>query len=304
MVATRRNGGSTPNRSLSNPQINSVDQKTMDRPAQNSANALTAIMPTSLESILLSIYPILLILGSVFALLDPAARAAPYNPTTQSHNPSQALAYFALKSNVLNVYFVKIAWLWVTLAYVLFLFLHPANGPVPKGLPVLTPKRLRGMARYAMVTTWWLLVTQWCFGPALIDRGFRVTGGACELAAKYEGQGGKRELVTSQACKQVGGVWKGGHDISGHVFILVLGSAFLAMELLPVLVKRSGLRDERTVVRKSGELAGPEGEVSEEEGTEGKAGTLAPFVVIGLSWWMLLMTAAYFHTWFEKVRSY
>lgn len=274
----------------------------MDPSAQTSGNALTALMPTSLETVLLAIYPVLLILGSLFAILDPTARAAPYNPTTQSHFPSQAPAYFALKSNILNVYFVKIAWAWVTLAYAAFLFLHPSNGPVPKGLPVLTPKRLRGLARYAMVTLWWTLVTQWCFGPPLIDRGFRITGGACELAAKYEGQGGKREFFTSQACKQVGGVWKGGHDISGHVFILVLGSAFLALELLPVLAERRGLKDERKVVRKSGELAGPEVEVNEEERAEGKFGTIVPFVVIGLSWWMLLMTAAYFHTWFEKVR--
>jgi len=26
--------------------------------------------------------------------------------------------------------------------------------------------------------------------------------------------------------------------------------------------------------------------------------------VIVLSWWMILMTAIYFHTWFEKVRSF
>ena len=282
----------------------------MDGPAQysnsssssSSSSTLTALMPTSLETILLAVYPILLILGSLFALLDPTARAAPYNPTTQSHPPSQAPAYFALKSNILNVYFVKITWFWVTLAYILFLFFHSSNGPVPRGLPVLTPKRLKGMARYTIVTVWWILVTQWCFGPALIDRGFRVTGGACELAAKYEGQGGKREFVTSQACKQIGGVWKGGHDISGHVFILVLGSAFLALELLPILAKRSGLREERKMVRKTGDVAMLEGEVSDLEGTEGKVGMIMPSIVIGLSWWMLLMTAAYFHTWFEKVR--
>ena len=304
MVTTRRNGGSTPNRSLSNPQIHSSNPKTMSGSSQNRSSAFTAIVPTSLEAILLAIYPILLVLGSLFSLLDPSARAAPYNPTTQSHPPSQAPAYFALKSNVLNVYFVKIAWVWVTLAYVLFVFLHPMNGPVPRGLPILTPKRLRGMVRYGIVTLWWTVVTQWCFGPALIDRGFRVTGGACEMAAKYEGTGGGKEFVSSQACKQVGGVWKGGHDISGHVFILVLGSAFLALELLPVLARKSGLKEERRVVRKTGEVAGPEGEVSEEENAGGKLGTIAPGAVVGLSWWMLLMTAAYFHTWFEKVCVY
>lgn len=37
-------------------------------------------------------------------------------------------------------------------------------------------------------------VTQWFFGPAIIDRGFQLTGGACELASQYEGTGGGRNL--------------------------------------------------------------------------------------------------------------
>ena len=52
------------------------------------------------------------------------------------------------------------------------------------------------------------------------------------------------EFVTGQACKAVGGTWRGGHDISGHVFILVLGSAFLGLELLPVVGRG---REERRV---------------------------------------------------------
>ena len=144
-------------------------------------------------------------------------------------------------------------------------------------------------------------MTQWCFGPALIDRGFRVTGGACELAAQYQGEGGAKEFVTGQACKQVGGVWKGGHDISGHVFILVLGSAFLGLELLPVLAGKRGLREERRVVRRAGDVGAVDGESGEAVDGEGRAGMSVPLVVVGLSFWMLLMTAAYFHTWFEKV---
>lgn len=146
-------------------------------------------------------------------------------------------------------------------------------------------------------------MTQWFLGPALIDRGFRLTGGACELASVYDGTGGTREFVTGQACKAVGGEWKGGHDISGHVFILVLGSAFLGLEVLPALVGARGLREERRVRRADGGVVRAEREIAGEETQEldGKGGVSAPLAVAGLSWWMLLMTAAYFHTWFEKV---
>ena len=146
-------------------------------------------------------------------------------------------------------------------------------------------------------------MTQWFFGPALIDRGFRLTGGACELASTYEGTGGAKEFVTGQACKAVGGVWKGGHDISGHVFILVLGSAFLGLEILPAFVGARGLREERKIRRADGTVVTAEKETTGEQGQaiDEKGGVSAPLVVAGLSWWMLLMTAAYFHTWFEKV---
>lgn len=301
MVTTRRNGGSTAIPPSSDVEINNIIGNGIKKAPQSSSNALMAILPTSLEAIALSIPAVLLELGSLFSIFDPAARAAPYNPTTQSHPPDRAPAYFALKSNFLNKYFVKVAWAWVTAAYVLFLFFHRLNGPVEKGLPVLTPKRLRGLVRYSLVTAWWFLVTQWCFGPALIDRGFRITGGACELAANYEGTGGEREFVTSQACKKFGGVWRGGHDISGHVFILVLASSSLMMELLPAIARRNGLREERQIITKAGEIADLHEESDEEDDSGGRLGMIAPSVVVGLSWFMLLVTAAYFHTWFEKV---
>lgn len=268
-------------------------------PPAKSNTTLQTLLPTTLETALLTLYPTLLLLGSLFSTLDPTARNAPYNPVTQSHPPSAAPSYFAKKKNLLNVFFVKIAWFWISLAYAVFLFLHHSTGPSPSSGDagfVLTPKRLRGVLRWVVVTTWWMVVTQWFFGPALVDRGFRVTGGACQLASEYDGTGGKREFFTGQACKAVGGEWRGGHDISGHVFILVLGSAFLVMEVLPALVAG---RDERRIRKEDGSVGRAEKERGEEN-VESKGLVWAPVVVAGLSWWMLLMTAAYFHTWFEK----
>lgn len=110
----------------------------------------------------------------------------------------------------------------------------------------------------------------------------------------------KREFFTAAACKLAGGKWKGGHDISGHVFLLVLGSAFLWMEILPVVAGR----ETRMVKRKEGDVITADREAEgerEREDKDARRGLSVPLVVAGLSWWMLLMTAAYFHTWFEKV---
>ncbi|KAE8451310.1 hypothetical protein EG329_004475 [Mollisiaceae sp. DMI_Dod_QoI] len=264
-------------------------------------------LPTSLETILLSMYPITLIVGSLFGLLDPTARAAPYNATTQSHFADTAPSYFATKSNVFNIFFVKQGWAWVTVSYLFFLFTHPATGPTNS--VALTPKRWRGILRYTIVTIWWIFVTQWFFGPAIIDRGFTLTGGQCELVEQAEAgnisMGDTRQFVTGVACKAVGGKWKGGHDISGHVFLLVLGSMFLFEEVLHVAMKSATTKEERTILMNDGAVksAEVEAEVETSSVAEGRW-TLGTKIVLGvgaLSIYMLLMTAAYFHTWFEKV---
>ena len=291
-TAQRRNGAQTPKAAESS-TASASDPRTTRSP----------LLPTPLEALLLAIYPSTLLLGSVFSLLEPHARAAPYSAESQSHPSHLAPSYFALKRNVFNVYFVKIGWFWTSLAFTMFLFLHPSTGP--KGGMILNRKRLQGLLRWALMTVWWAALTQWFFGPPLIDRGFSYTGGQCELLRTEKGRNGMsdgREYFTAAACKLAGGKWKGGHDISGHVFLLVLGSAFLWMEILPVIAGR----EMRTVKRKEGVVITADREAEgekEREDKEARQGLSVPLVVAGLSWWMLLMTAAYFHTWFEKVCS-
>lgn len=270
------------------------------------ATRKSPFLPTSLETILLTIYPTTLVVGSLFSLLDPAARAAPYNTTSQSHVASSAPSYFAKKSNIFNQLFVKQGWAWVTASFFFFLFTHPSTGP--SGSLVVTPRRIRGTLRWMLVTIWWIFITQWFFGPAIIDRGFLLTGGACELVA--DANAGKADLdpaklvVTSWACKASGGKWKGGHDISGHVFLLVLGSMFLFEEVIHVVLRSARATEERTIYMHDGAVKSAEVEM--QPGSDSAADglwNLGIKVVLGvalLSWWMLLMTAAYFHTWFEK----
>lgn len=306
MSTTRRPNGTTNNKS-SMPFSSTTPTPSSPRRKPPSSHLATLLSPP--ELLLLVTYPALLLLGSLFSLLDPSARNAPYSVTSQSHPPEFAPNYFALKRNIFNQWFVKVGWFWFTVAWAIWVGVGVGMVKKVKGSGgeriveiddddvkgdsnageglVLTPQRLRSVVRWAAVTLWWMLVTQWCFGPALIDRGFRLTGGACELirddVARAE-MGDVKEFVTAATCKIAGGQWKGGHDISGHVFILVLGSAAVGMEVLGALVKSK---------------------TDSEDGGEslGKWGWGVVLGVVGMSWWMLLMTAAYFHTWFEKVRS-
>jgi len=155
----------------------------------------------------------------------------------------------------------------------------------------------------------WALTTQWFFGPPLIDRSFVWSGGACQRIS--EEKAGLRdmhpveEVWTHAQCKMAGGTWSGGIDISGHVFLLILGSATLWLEVLPIVLRSQGLREARRVRMADGSVvnANVENE-AEREKQESQVTSLGIKVIVGvvaLSWWMLFMTAAFFHTWSEKL---
>lgn len=277
----------------------SVPKSTANMKPFTASARRSPFLPTRLEALLISIYPTTLLVGSILSTISPASRAAPYSGDLQSHPPEFAPSYFALKKNVFNVYFVKVGWFWTTLAFAMFVLMHPGFG---RGV---SARRVRAVLRYVLITTYWVFVTQWFFGPPLIDRGFKLTGGACELARDPEARAemsDTKEFITAATCKAVGGSWKGGHDISGHVFLLILGSSLLWFELLPALTRTEGLRDGRLITLPDGKVASVAVE-KEDQKTEGEATTRGVKFALGvaaLMWWMLLMTAAYFHTWFEK----
>ena len=210
------------------------------------------------EWLVAAIYPATLVLASTFYLLSPSAAA---------HD-----SYFSRKGNVVNVVFAKHGWFWTSLAFAA----HVAWPRPPAAVAVA-----QAGLRWALATAWWVLVAQWCWGPSLIDRAFLATGGMCHppqveaaaaaMAAAWGGGG--LALASSAACKLQGGQWRGGHDLSGHVFLLTHASLFLWSELLPLL--RAG--------RWRGLSSG------------------AMLAVLALWWWMLFMTGLYFHTWIEKV---
>ncbi|KAK3341036.1 inositol phospholipid synthesis and fat-storage-inducing TM-domain-containing protein [Neurospora tetraspora] len=319
--------------------------------------------PTPTELVALALYPTLLLFGTLFSFLNPSVRSSPYDFISQSHvqDSGAVPSYFARKDNLFNVLFVKRAWFWITVSFFGFLLTHPGYNGVRGGSGSGSGmgSKVRATVRWALVTLWWVFVTQWFFGPAIVDRGFRVTGGKCQEAqgrvnaqvkadsmpGPVGGQGGEggnvvdvagfKEFVTAAACKAAGGKWQGGHDISGHVFLLVLGSAFLVQEVGWVVAKhywRRNVRDERTVVMHDGAVKSAGTDLPRETttGEEKRWDDYSPEMdearearevvvaggglwdalghggkmvlgVVGLSAWMLLMTAIYFHTWFEKL---
>ena len=310
----------------------------MPPPSTITSTSPSSFIPTPLELVLLAVYPSTLLCGSLFSLFSPATRQSPYSYDLQSHLPDFAPSYFARKNNIFNVYFVKIGWFWITAAFVAFqLATVVAKASAPsaakderpaaqqekdrlqgagqsnekQGMERFLQGKAQAVVRWVLVTTWWVFVTQWFFGPAIIDRGYRFTGGRCDGVTLQRGDSNINtfeNLETQLECKLAGGRWTGGHDISGHVFLLVLGSSFLLMEALPGILR--GRWASSTPVGQSSEnekVAG-ENSKSQEDALSVKRGGYWELVgndlvgaVVLLSWWMLLMTAAFFHTWFEKV---
>ena len=142
-----------------------------------------------------------------------------------------------------------------------------------------------------------------------MDRVFIASGGFCEEKLNEDGSwgiGGKgsmADVLAGASCKMSGGIWQGGHDLSGHVFLLVLGSSMLWQEMLPLLMALIAAGEKRTVLGKRGRERVRDAATLEQETIELGGTVKFGFLVLALSWFMLFNTAAYFHTWPEKVRS-
>ncbi|KAI9672731.1 MAG: hypothetical protein M1831_000166 [Alyxoria varia] len=414
-MPTRKRGDGATNAIMTTEDISESTNHLMDdsNMTLKSSSFFSPFLPTTHELILLSLYPLILLIGSLYANLSPTLRNAPYSHTLQSYQPASAApSYFATKRNVLNVYFVKVGWLWCSVALAVFTLLAARGraaidiGIAPLVLPAehdgeqkrgrnkkqdgdsdeddartkhpigsvrlhdMSPNRrsfesdLRLRRRYQVAIRWilcttaWYITTQAFIGASLVDRLYTITGGACAQhltpAAEtswWKFKKGKegpalpqyiKGVASNVACKRAGGVWAGGLDMSGHVFLLMLGSGMLAFEMLPVVMPWwRGLTSDRVVRSSSSSQEQQDSQSQQLADTtttttrlsntretppsssllhttsataysrsmdpDSPSVTLKPYgvavamVVVILSWWMLLMTAAFFHTWVEKV---
>ncbi|RIA84934.1 inositol phospholipid synthesis and fat-storage-inducing TM-domain-containing protein [Glomus cerebriforme] len=167
------------------------------------------------------------------------------------------------KSNILNLFFVKRGWFWTSFIFIIYSIrvIH-ANNP---------HQIAKSVMRWILATCYWYIVTQRFYnGPSIIDRIFLYTGGKCSQSQIFE----------AYVCKKNGGLWTGGHDLSGHCFLLIHASLILWEEMRAISYRPG-----------SWEIA------REKE----KLLTLIFFFVLLLWWLMLAMTAIYFHSFQEKL---
>lgn len=136
-----------------------------------------------------------------------------------------------------------------------------------------------------------------------MDKVFVYTGGKCAnvLSAAVAGMEAfftatsspavyESNKITSYMCRRLKGTWQGGHDPSGHVFLLTHLSLYLFHEILPywdwsrAQAAVTNFRSHNGLVREL-VLTLPH---------------LVVALLIGLWWFMLLMTNIYFHSVGEK----
>ncbi|ABN68198.2 predicted protein [Scheffersomyces stipitis CBS 6054] len=224
--------------------------------------------------------------------------------------------YYTNKKNVLNQVFVKNGWFWTTANIVLFygIVLYKEKSSairinIAKGAVI----------RYVLATVWWIFFTQWFFGLPIMDKVFVYTGGSCviekethpgqsrflhlfEAAGEEVGNKLSSTSITSYHCRRIKGSWEGGHDPSGHVFLLIHSSLYLFLEVSPYWVSYSHFKASLSKLRK--EVVKPVS-LGEKFSSFIKYSVANPPIVVAklitLWWFMLLMTNIYFHSLGEKL---
>ncbi|KAE8259827.1 hypothetical protein A4X13_0g757 [Tilletia indica] len=282
---------------------------------------------------------------------------------------SQPGTLFADRRNLLNALFVKRIWGWTTLAFVAQAvvlrrpwskLLLRASGSEERSLK---DPLARSVLRFVGATTAWIFFTSWFLGPSLVDRTFMYTGGHCRLEIGANGIRVPSELcrtrtaisyqthpqlfqvddfktanIDPSSLKDLFPRLRGGYDMSGHTFLLVLALLFMMEEIvpfvpylflrLPASIRPSKALIESLIPRSqwaSLDPFHPSGTSARDGNGNGGAGSRstttgegilttigrphiqaqltagALLMHMGLSLWMLLMTQLYFHTLAEKV---
>ncbi|KAI8070705.1 Fat storage-inducing transmembrane protein [Gongronella butleri] len=187
-------------------------------------------------------------------------------------------SYFSNKRNIFNVVFVKQGWAWITLVYGAYSALVLSKRWTSK-------QQMQSLARFLCVTLYWFIMTQWLFGPSFIDRVYVLTGGGCHpldgVLTTLQQKDTLAQIFTQGHCRRMGGAWQGGHDVSGHCVMLIHASLMFWEELSWLFYNIPGYTSLKTNT------------------TNAWRAVNAVLGLLLVSWWMLVMTAVYFHGHFE-----
>ncbi|KAH3663365.1 hypothetical protein OGAPHI_005355 [Ogataea philodendri] len=177
------------------------------------------------QAFVATLYPLTILLGQLVAIASP---------TEITSN------YFTSKRNIFNVLFVKKGWLWTSVVYFLLLARVPATSRYANASSLQ-----QSLKQYVCATAWWIFYSQWFFGLPIMDKVFILTGGQCSgispaaaidtskfkvMSSNLDELLYSSSSITSAKCRAIKGRWHGGHDPSGHVFILSLSSMLLILE--------------------------------------------------------------------------
>ncbi|GAA5999759.1 hypothetical protein JCM10207_005895 [Rhodosporidiobolus poonsookiae] len=286
------------------------------------------------------------LVGTTWSVLSTSAATTAFRSRLPAHTltrltesptafPVPTLPYFADKRNALNQLFVKQSWAWVTalflsLSALLFLFHphHPSTSSTPRsttptrGLTPTATHVLASLRRFLLATLFWFYLTQatWFgtrLGPSLAFRILRGSGAVCVpsalSSAGADSSGGlhadgPRDPAAVPVCTGARGeYWRGGHDVSGHAFMMVHTALFLfelVHPLLPALFPRFFRLAHPTstaAVKKDDAPVDPVLAAAPRLNPLVALAGYATVAVIALSWWMLLMTSLFFHSPAEKL---
>lgn len=166
----------------------------------------------------------ILIIGQIMSLLSP----------------SESIDnYYTSRGNLINRYFVKLGWFWTISVYFNILFNKVKRGFMNKRLILIS------FLRVGIITAGWFIFTQWFFGLPIMDRVFIFTGGSCTNISEnrvpthlksliYQSVSNSKmfasEMISSASCRLIRGSWDGGHDPSGHIFLLTISINLLVWE--------------------------------------------------------------------------
>lgn len=230
-----------------------------------------------LELMVLLLYPLTISLGQLISFTTSLISSA-----------ASEANYFTSKGNIINQVFVKRGWFWTVVLLGYYLYQHKS----------LIRNKLKVISRILLSTVWWILFTQWFFGIPIMDRVFVASGGECVLNEATSVTRAINEFDKDQAsslsCRKLRGQWVGGHDPSGHVFLLVHGSIMIWFEILElggfvteiieVLNKLKSCKDLKSFLL-----------------ILIKSSAFGIFLILFIWWWMLLITSIHFHTASEKL---